>query len=167
MPLLPGERETYRTRDRVPITPLITPDVPFQTVVMNCIGPLDPASSRGHKYALCLVDVCTKWPEVVCIRSLTAKAVCDALVEIFARMGVPETVSSDQGTNFTAELTQELLRRLGSSPRFSTLEHPESKGLVERWNGTLKRMLRQVIAERGRGWDRLVPCLLWAYRSPE
>ncbi|KAM7281573.1 uncharacterized protein ISCGN_005867, partial [Ixodes scapularis] len=154
-----------RTRDRVPITPLVRPDVPFQTVVMDCIGPLDPASSRGHKYALCLVDVCTRWPEVVCIRSLMAKAVCDALVEIFTRMGVPETVSSDQGTNFTAELTQELLRRLGSSPRFSTPEHPESNGLVERWNGTLKRMLRQVIAEHGRGWDRLVPCLLWAYRE--
>lgn len=157
-----------RTRDRVPITPLVGPDVPFQTVVMDCTGLLDPASSRGHKYALCLVDVDTRWPEVVCIGSLTAKAVCDALVEIFTRIGVPETVSSDQGTNFTAELTQEFLRRLGSSPRFSTPEHLESNGLVERWNGTLKRMVMQVIAEHGRGWERYSSLFtLGLPRSPE
>lgn len=63
-----------RTFDSVPIILLVRPDVLFQTVVMDCTRPLDTASSRGHKYALCLVGVRTRWPEVDCTRLLTAKA---------------------------------------------------------------------------------------------
>lgn len=55
--------------------------------------------------------------------------------------------------------------RMGSSPRFSTPEHPESNGSVERWNRVFKNMLFHVI-DRDRGnWDRFVPFLLWAYRE--
>lgn len=151
--------------DRVPITPLARPEVPFQTVYMDCIGPLDPPSARGHRYALCVVDACTRWPEVVCLKSLTARAVCDALVEIFSRMGVPETVCSDQGRNFTAQLTRLFLEKMGATPRFSTPDHPQSNGLVERWNGTFKKMLHHVVHGNGREWDKYVPFLLWAYRE--
>lgn len=154
-----------RVRDRVPIAPIARPDTPFQVVNMDCIGPIDPPSARGHRYALCVIDHCTRWPEVVCLRSLTAKATCDALLGIFSRMGVPETICSDQGTNFTARLTREFLARMGATPRFSTPEHPESNGLVERFNGTFKSMLFDVVQTYGRDWDRHVPFLLWAYRE--
>ncbi|XP_042149179.1 uncharacterized protein LOC121837594 [Ixodes scapularis] len=158
-------RSPARQSDRVPIVPLTRSDAPFQMVNMDIIGPLDPPSGRGHRNALCVVDYCTRWPEVICLRSLTAKATCDALLEIFSRMGVPETVCSDQGTNFTAKLTQELMARLGATPRFSTPDHPQSNGLVERWNGTFKAMLSHVVQEHGRDWDRYIPYLLWAYRE--
>ncbi|XP_064468867.1 uncharacterized protein LOC135383261 [Ornithodoros turicata] len=63
-----------RVSDRVPITPLTRPEQPFQIVYIDCIGPLEPASARGHRYALCLVDLCTRWAEVIPLRALTAKA---------------------------------------------------------------------------------------------
>uniref|UniRef100_A0A1S4M1F1 RNA-directed DNA polymerase n=1 Tax=Ixodes scapularis TaxID=6945 RepID=A0A1S4M1F1_IXOSC len=147
-------RAPIRAADRVPIAPLARPEVPFQTVFLDCIGPLEPPSSRGHKYALCVVDTCTRWPEVVCLKSLTARAACDVLVEVFSRMGVPETVCSDQGSNFTAQLTGILLEKMGATPRFSTSDHPQSNGLVERWNGTFKKMLHHVVHEKGREWDK-------------
>lgn len=154
-----------RWSDKVPIAPISRPSIPFQVVNMDCIGPIDPPSSKGHKYALCVVDLCTRWPEVVCLRTLTSKAVCDALLEIFSRLGVPETICCDNGTNFTANLTKEFLERMGTTPRFSTPDHPQSNGLVERWNGTFKSMLFHVIEEHGRNWDKHVPFLLWAYRE--
>ncbi|XP_064482824.1 uncharacterized protein LOC135395659 [Ornithodoros turicata] len=154
-----------RWSDKAPITPIARPSVRFQVVNMDCIGPIDPPSSKEHKYALCVVDLCTRWPEVVCLRTLTAKAVCCALLEIFARLGVPEIICCDNGTNFTAKLTREFLERMGSTPRFSTPDHPQSNGLVERWNGTFKSMLFHVVEEYGRDWDKHVPFLLWAYRE--
>ncbi|XP_040063054.1 uncharacterized protein LOC120837615 [Ixodes scapularis] len=158
-------RKDRRTDDRIPITPLTRPDFPFQCVNMDVIGPLDPPSARGHRYALCVVDLHTRWPEVVCLRSLTARATCEALLSIFSRTGVPEKIACDQGTNFTAGLTQEFLARLGCAPRFSTPEHPESNGSVERWNRVFKNMLHHVIKDEGKQWDRFVPYLLWAYRE--
>jgi len=118
------------TTDRVPITPITGADVPFQVMNMDCIGLLDPASSQGHKYCLCIVDSCTRWPSVYMLKSLTAKAVCDALVDFFAHVGVPRVMVSDCGTNFTSQLTQEMLRRLGCSARFNTAGHPEASGMV-------------------------------------
>jgi len=49
-------------------------------------------------------------------------------------MWVPKVIVSDCGTNFTSQLTQEMLRRLGCTPRFNTPGHPEASGLVERFN---------------------------------
>src|SRR5690606_19467530 len=88
-----------------------------------------------------------------------------ALLDIFSRVGIPEIVCSDQGTNFTSALTREFLSLLGCTPRFSTPEHPESNGLVERWNGIFKNMLFHIIQKENRGWDKFIPFLLWAYRE--
>ena len=43
------------------------------------------------------------------LKSLTAKAVCDVLLDFFANVGVPKVMVSDCGTNFTSQLTRELL----------------------------------------------------------
>ncbi|XP_077535201.1 uncharacterized protein LOC144147046 [Haemaphysalis longicornis] len=142
-------RADRRLSDRVPIVPLTRPDHPFQVVNVDIIGPLDVPSGRGHKYALCLVDLCTRWPEVVCLRSLTAKATCEALLTIFSRTGIPELICSDQGTNFTSQLTQSFLERLGCAPRFSTPEHPESNGTLAAIRGLVqpktKKELRSLL----------------------
>nr|XP_050025119.1 uncharacterized protein LOC126519867 [Dermacentor andersoni] len=158
-------RADKRQSDRVPITPLVRPQYPFQKVNLDVIGPIDPPSSRGHRYALCIIDLCSRWPEVVCLTSLTAKATCDAMLGVFSRTGIPEVVCSDCGTNFTASVTNEFLSRLGCSRRFSTPDHPESNGAVERWNRVFKNMLFHVISKQGREWDKFVPFLLWAYRE--
>ncbi|GFY18968.1 retrovirus-related Pol polyprotein from transposon opus [Trichonephila clavipes] len=47
---------SVRIKDRSPITPVERPELPFQVVNMDLIGPIDPPSSKGHKYILCLVD---------------------------------------------------------------------------------------------------------------
>ncbi|GBM12007.1 Pro-Pol polyprotein, partial [Araneus ventricosus] len=153
------------TKKRVPITPVARPELPFQVVNIDIIGPIDPPSAKGHRYVLCLVDQHTRWAEALPLTSLTAKATCEALLTIFMRTGVPNVIASDNGTNFNASLTQEFEKRMGSSPRFSTPLHPESNGLVERFNQTLKKMLPHVILEEPRSWHTKIPFVLWAYRE--
>jgi len=71
--------------DRVPITPVTRADVPFRVMNMGCIAPLEPPSAHGHKYCLCLVDNCIRWPSVYMLKSLTANAVCAALTGLCPR----------------------------------------------------------------------------------
>ncbi|GFQ95950.1 retrovirus-related Pol polyprotein from transposon opus [Trichonephila clavata] len=49
-------------------------------------------------------------------------------MKIFCQTGFPKTKCTDQGTDFTAQLTQAFQDVLGVSPRFSTPGHPESMG---------------------------------------
>ncbi|KAL1418352.1 hypothetical protein MTO96_005728 [Rhipicephalus appendiculatus] len=72
---------------------------------------------------------------------------------------------SGRGGPGTTALTNKFLERLGCSPRFSTPDHPESNGSVERWNRVFKNMLFHVIRQDGRNWDKFIPFLLWAYRE--
>ncbi|GFS88206.1 retrovirus-related Pol polyprotein from transposon 412 [Trichonephila clavipes] len=158
-------RKVIRSVDKIPITPVSRPELPFQVVNGDLIGPVDPVSSQGHKYILCLMDQYSRWPEAIPLKSLMAKSMCEALLEIFSRTGIPEVIVMDNATNFTASLMQEFLKILGACPRFSTPYHPKGNGLIERWNQTLKNMLHHIIREEGRSWHRHIPFLLWGYRE--
>ncbi|GFW47333.1 hypothetical protein TNCV_335051 [Trichonephila clavipes] len=154
---------TYR--DRIPITPIVRPENPFEVWSVDCIGPLEPSSRRGHKYIICAVDICTRWAEAVPVRNIKAKTTCEVLMRIFTQTGFPRIICTDQGTNFTAELTEAFKDALGIAPRFATPGHPESMGAVERWNRTLKEMLNKNNQENGNNWDSHLPYLMFAYRE--
>lgn len=154
-----------RQMDRAPISPVARPELPFQIVNIDIIGPIEPASLGRYKYVLCLVDQHTRWAEAVPLTSLSAKTTCEALLTIFMRTGVPAVIASDNGTNFNSQLTREFERLMGASPRFSTPLYPQSNGLVERFNKTLKGMLHHVIRENPKNWHTKIPFVLWAYRE--
>jgi len=164
---VPCQKSTRKTKyDRVPISPVARAASSFEHVNIDLIGPLEPKSSRGHSYILCLIDNCTRWVEAVPLKTLTAMELCDALLSIFTRIGIPRILVSDNGTNMVAGLTQELYARLGIELRRSTALHPEGNSLVERFNGSLKKMLRHIVtSDNPREWDRKLPYLLWAYRE--
>jgi len=145
--------------DHVPITPIT-----LQVMNMDCIGAINPVSAQGHKYCLGVVDSCTRRPAVYALKNLTAKAVCDSLIDLFTHVGIPQVLISDRGTNFASQLTQEMLSRLGCSPRFNTPEHPEASGLVERFNQTCENMLCHVVQQHGRQWHKFLPLMTWAIR---
>ena len=48
---------------------------------------------------------------------------------------------------------------------FSSVYHPEANGLVERWNGTMKRCLKKFFAKHPKEWDRYLKYILFAYRE--
>ena len=53
----------------------------------------------------------------------------------------------------------------GAKTTRSTPYHPSSNGLIERFNGTLAKMLRCFTADNPTQWDLYLPALTAAYRS--
>ena len=152
--------------DRIPIIPMVRADAPFDQVFVDLIGPLNPASSRGHTHVLTLVDSCTRWPEAVPLRRIAAKDICEALIGIFCRVGIPRILVSDNATNMTSQLNTELYDRLGVTLRTSTPYHPQGNSVVERFNATLKRMIHHVhVSDHPRDWDRQLQYMLWTHTS--
>ena len=68
----------------------------------------------------------------------------EALVEIFTRVGVPKEMLTDQGAQFTSNLMEEISRLLSLKQLRTSPYNPKCNGLVERFNGTLKSMLRRM-----------------------
>ena len=71
----------------------------------------------------------------------------------------------DQGSNFTSQLLAEIYRLLNVSPVRTGPYHPQTDGLFERFNQTLKSMLRRVTADDEHNWDKSLSYLLFAYRE--
>ena len=145
----------------VPIPPMAEP---FTRVAIDIVGPL-MRTKKGNRYILTLCDYSTKYPEAVPLKVIDAETVANALVEIFSRTGIPKEILSDQGSNFTSALMKELCKLLHIKKLTSTSYHPEANGLVERFNGTLKKMLTCFVENGKDDWDKYLPYLLFSYRE--
>ena len=66
--------------------------------------------------------------------------------------GLPESVVSDRGPQFAAELTKELNRMLRIKTKLSTTFHPQMDGQTERMNQELEQYLRFFIKHRQKDW---------------
>ncbi|KAM7288160.1 uncharacterized protein ISCGN_031849 [Ixodes scapularis] len=134
-------------------------------VAIDIIGLIAPKSDSRNRYILTMVDVATRYPDAVALKTIGTPVVAEALVDMFTRYGVPREVLSDRGSAFTSDLMKEVGRLLSVRRLLTTPYHPMSNGLVEKFNGTLKLMLRRMCQERPKDWDRYLPALLLAYRE--
>lgn len=87
------------------------------------------------------------------------------LAHVFTRVDIPKQVITDQGTSFMTKVLQAVWHFLRLQPLQTSIYHPQMNGLVERFNGTLKRMLRRFVGENGKDWPQWVPFLLFAIRE--
>ncbi len=147
-----------------PLIPLPIIEVPFERIGMDLVGPL-PKSARGHEHILVIVDYATRYPEAIPLRKATAKAIAQELFLLSSRVGIPAEILTDQGTPFMSRLMADLCRLLKVKQLRTTVYHPQADGLVERFNQTLKQMLRRVVAEDKRDWDLMIPYVLFGIRE--
>ena len=96
----------------------------------------------------------------------TALTIARLLVDqIVAHHGVPSDLLSDRGANFLSHLMQELCHLMGIHKVNTTAYHPQTDGLVERFNRTLLDMLAKTVEKNGRDWDVHLPYVLFGYRA--
>ena len=158
------QRSRHHKVPRAPMVPLPVVEEPFARIAMDIVGPL-PRSRSGNRYVLVVCDYGTRYPEAVPMRTVDAEAVAEELMVIFSRVGIPREILTDQGTNFQSQLLRELYRLLHIDALRTSPYHPQTDGLVERFNQTLKSMLRKTASQEGKDWHRLIPFLLFAYRE--
>lgn len=91
----------------------------------------------------------TKWPEAYAVPDQSATTKAERLVcEMFCRFGAPEELHSNQGRNFEAQVFAKVCKRMGVEK--TTPLHPQSDGLVERFNRTLSPQLAIVVERHQR-----------------
>ena len=125
-----------------------------------------PCTESGNKHVVVFQVMFTKWPMVYAVPDQKieriTKLLCEEIVPFF---GVPEALLSDRGTNLLSHLMLGICKSLGITKLNTTSYHPECDGMVERFNRTLKAMLRKRAAQYGIQWDKHLPAVLWAYRN--
>ena len=155
-----------RKVERVPLQPIpIIGKYPFQDLSLDILGGELPRTVRGNKYLLTIVCNTTKWTEAIPLRNLKAETIADKLLEFFSRVGLPQTIRSDNFQSFRSQILDALRDKLGINPQFSAVYHAQSHGSVERANRTVECILKKFLADHPRNWDQLIMYLLFCLRE--
>jgi len=146
------------------MNPIIKP-WPFRGWAIDLIGQIYLPSSKGHKFILVATDYFTKWVEAIPLKKVTSANIMDFEKEhIVYRFGIPQTITTDQGTMFTSGEFDGFaigmgIKVLNSSPRYA-----QANGQAEAYNKGIIKLIKPKIEENPRKWHTLLNEALWSYR---
>ncbi|KAA3681927.1 uncharacterized protein DEA37_0014875 [Paragonimus westermani] len=128
---------------------------------MDLMGPF-PLSARGNQYVLVMTEHFTRWIEATGVPDQRASTVGDMVMEhIVANHGVPKAILTDQGPCFESEEFRTRMQQLGIKRIRTTPYHPQTNGLTERNNRTVKEW----VSSKGGDWESALPLVLLAHRA--
>ncbi|XP_049378231.1 uncharacterized protein LOC125843021 [Solanum stenotomum] len=131
---------------------------PFAAWGMDVIGPIESASSNGHRFILVAIDYFTKWVEVASYKAVTKKVVADFVrSNLICRFGVPESIITENGTNLNSHLMKEICEQFKITHYNSTAYRPQMNGVVEAANKNIKMILRKMIDNYKYGTEAEIP----------
>lgn len=150
-----------------PRAPMVTSatSCPFERIAVDIMGPL-PKTERSNLYIMVVGDYFSKWTEAYPVPNQEAETLAQVLMnEWVSRYGTPRSLHSDQGRSFESNLFQQLCQLLDISKTRTSPYHPQSDGMIERFNRTLLSMLVFYVDANQQNWDTLLPYVMMAYRS--
>jgi transposase InsO family protein len=115
------------------------------------------------------VDKFSKWIEAVPVTNQEATTAVKFFESIVYRYGVPNSIITDNSTNFTSGEFQDFAKNLGIKLKYASVVHAKSNGQVEKANGLVcgglkKRLLRPLKRAAG-AWVEELPSVLWSLRT--
>ena len=139
--------------------PLAAPERSFRHLTMDFIGPFTPAKTNEKmRYILHVVCRLTKRTWAIATQSMDATETANSFLHYVFRMtGLPDSITSDQGSSFISQVWQNLCKRLDIKHNLSTAYHPQTDGQTERANKTLEVYLRHYVNYHQDDWPEWLP----------
>ncbi|GKV20245.1 hypothetical protein SLEP1_g30401 [Rubroshorea leprosula] len=155
---------------RVPASelhPIVKP-WPFRGWAIDLIGKVYPPSTRGHSFIIVATDYFTKWVEAKPMKKVDQTDIIKFLKEeIIHRFGLPETVTSDQGTVFVGAQVEAFAKEMGFRLLTSTPHYAQANGQAEASNRIVINLLEKMVDDNPRYWHELLSDTIWAYRTSQ
>ena len=110
----------------------------------------------GFHHLFVCIDYFSKWTEARPLKNKSATVVAQALYELMCRRGCFVAQVNDQVREFVNGISTELHKLTGVEQRITSAYHPQSNGLIERRNRTIKNSLVKVLNGNPLEWPYLM-----------
>ena len=115
---------------------------------------------------LVITDYFTRHITAIALPNCTAETTAQVLFnEYFCKYGVPTVVLSDQGSHFRNQLMTNIQRLIGYNHIYSTPYHPQTNGIVERFNSTFVPQISKLQDTEDNNWDEYLQAVVFAYTT--
>ncbi|KAG5322116.1 POL4 protein, partial [Pseudoatta argentina] len=119
--------------------------------------------SDGYRYRVTMIDRFSRWPVAIPLKDIEAITVARAFYDNWvANFGAPKTITTDQGSQFKAQLFTALFQLIDCQRIRTTAYHPASNGMIERWHRSLKAA---IMCHTNEGWSRVLSTVLLGLRT--
>jgi len=133
---------------------------PFQQIMLDYIE--FERGKSGKKYVMTLQCQFTRFVQVYPCARHDAEATARHLMSFISTFGFPETVSSDRGAHFSAELVKNLCKMLNIKQVLHVPYRPEASGTIERLHRTLKSGIWALAYDQGLDWEEVIAPVVFA-----
>ena len=93
---------------------------------LDMVGPLKGGSHK-KKYLLVMVDKFTNWIEAKPVKMVESRPVIDSISGVVHCYGVPHSIITDNGSNFTADEVETWCGKMGIKLDYASVYHPPNK----------------------------------------
>ena len=127
----------------------LTPAPPFSHVACDCFGPFITKNGRKEtkRYALLITCLACRAVHIEMLFSLSSDSFISAFRRFVCLRGPVVLLRCDQGTNFTGAV--DVLLKMGCEVLFNPPDSSHRGGVVERMNGSARRVLEGILLEHG------------------
>ncbi|WVZ80724.1 hypothetical protein U9M48_028180, partial [Paspalum notatum var. saurae] len=152
--------------DHLRLQPLAVPAWKLEDIHMDFIVGL-PKTLKGFDSIWVIVDRFTKSVHFIPVKkSYPAKTYAELYISrVLCLHGIPKTITSDRGSQFTSHFWEHLQSALGTTLIHSSAYHPQTSGQVERVNQILEDMLRARVLTFSKKWDECLHLAEFAYNN--
>ena len=137
----------------------------FDRVGIDLVLGLPSDNPENFNGIVVITEYLSKYPHAMPIRSKEATEIVEHLFFFISQFGAPDTLLSDQGTEFLNACVAELLKKTGTEHRVTSAYHPNTNGLTERFNQTMVTVLRKHCESNPQDWYKWLPYVLMSYRT--
>ena len=119
-----------------------------QTIAIDHKGPL-PRTKSGNRYIMNIIDLFSGYVESIPLPRIGAATTSyNILSRWIFRYGIPNSILTDQGSDFTSDLVAQLCEQLDIKKKFSSAYTPQGNGQIERFHRVLSESLKVIVQER-------------------
>ncbi|CAF1038197.1 unnamed protein product [Didymodactylos carnosus] len=138
----------------------------WKLLSMDFHGSITSITPRDNKYIISLTDVLSKFVITKAVRDCTpstaARFVKD---EVILKYGRLRCIITDNGTHFTADIMEELFKKIEVTHLYSTPYHPMTNGQIERYNATMDDKIAALCNKKRTDWDEQLPFVSFNYNT--
>jgi len=158
-------RKKITAAPKTELVPLPQCTEPNQRIHADLFGPLK-TSTNNKKYILCMTDAFSKYVELIPLPNKEALTVASAIfARWICRFGSPLQITTDGGKEFTANLTNELLKQMQIIHLTTTPYHPQCNSQAEVINKTIAKYLSSFVDTTTLDWELYLAPMMFAYNT--
>ena len=135
-----NNQELYQVNKRVNNKSSFIPHYPLQEFQIDLIY-LENKYLNDASYGLCCIDIFTKFADIELMKKKDEKSTTEAMEKILEKMGIPEMVYCDEGTEFNNKTFKKLMND-NNIDIIYTLKHAP---YIERFNRTIKNIFSRYL----------------------